>query len=136
MSSPTSRVMEALRKAGGIVGIVERYNSFSRTRSDLFGFLDLLCLQGQKIVGIQCTSGSNHAARVKKAMAIPELKDWLATGAAFEIWSWTRRTGYNKDGSKAKVKRWQARVQQIVMDEKRRLEVLPAFYPSEDSVKK
>jgi hypothetical protein len=121
--------MEALRKGGALVDICERYNSFTRQRKDLFGFLDLICLQGQKIVGIQATSGSNHAARVKKAMALPELKAWLNTGAGVEIWSYTRRVGYNKNGSKAKVKRWQARVQQIVMDDKGRLEVLPSFYP-------
>lgn len=55
--------MEAL---GYKVAIVERWNQWSRTRQDLFGFVDLLCIGNGETVAIQTTSGSNVSARVKK----------------------------------------------------------------------
>jgi hypothetical protein len=43
-------------------------------RADLFGFADVLA--------VQATSASNHAARVRKAQALPALRAWLAASSA------------------------------------------------------
>jgi hypothetical protein len=64
--------------------VAEKWDPHSRTRADLFGFADVLA--------VQATSASNHAARVRKAQALPALRAWLAAGCAFEVWSW-RKSG-------------------------------------------
>ena len=49
-----------------MVGTVERYNHVTQRRHDLFGFIDLIAIRGDDIVGLQVTSDSNISARVKK----------------------------------------------------------------------
>jgi hypothetical protein len=50
------------------VQAVERWNSHARVRQDLYGCLDVLAV-GPDIVGVQATSGSNVAARIRKLEA-------------------------------------------------------------------
>jgi hypothetical protein len=61
-----------------------------------------------KIVGIQVTSGTNHAARINKAKAEPRLSAWLAAGARFAVWSFAKR------GGRGKRKTWQLREQEVL----------------------
>lgn len=128
--SPTARTLAFLREAGILAGVVERWLPQARVRKDLFGCIDIITIQGAQIVGIQATSGSNHAARIAKAIAVPELKAWLGASATFEVWSWSKRVGRKVDGSKSKIPRWQARVQQITLDAKGRPEAIPSHYPT------
>ena len=44
----TNRSRKALEKDGYIVDIVERYNSFSHHKNDLYGMFDLLALHPEK----------------------------------------------------------------------------------------
>lgn len=53
-----------------------------------------------EIIGIQATSGTNHAARRDKALAEPRLQAWLDAGGRFAIWSW------RKAGARGKRKTW------------------------------
>jgi hypothetical protein len=103
--TPTARTMEWLRGKGHIVGKVERYNHYSRTTNDLFGFVDLISV-GTEIVAVQCTSSSNHAARVAKIEGTPEAALWLNAGGLVWVVSWRKLVRKNKDGSKSKVPRW------------------------------
>lgn len=65
-TSPTQRTLAEMRKRGYVCEVVERWNPFAKIRQDLFGFIDVLCLGDAEIVGVQATSASNVAARVKK----------------------------------------------------------------------
>jgi hypothetical protein len=71
--SPTSRTNKLFRSEGYICQIVERWNPHSRTRLDLFGGIDIVCVkQGEPgVIGIQATSQSNvgkQLLRVRKVM--------------------------------------------------------------------
>lgn len=85
---------------------MEHYNYFTKRRHDLLGVIDIIALDGG-IVGIQTTSGANHAARRAKALAEPRLRQWIAAGGRFALWSWSKR------GPAGKRKRWELRVEQI-----------------------
>jgi hypothetical protein len=64
--SPTQLSLKMMREQGYYAEVVERYNSFTRKRNDLFGFVDVLCLKPGEVVGVQTTSYSNLSARIKK----------------------------------------------------------------------
>ena len=68
--SPTERTLRRLRAEGFMVEVVERWNCFSKTKKDLFGCFDLLAISPDGVThAIQVTTGSNHAARIKKLRA-------------------------------------------------------------------
>jgi len=103
MTSPTARSLQYCRDQGWTAGVVERWIERSRTRLDLFGVIDLIVLADwysdgdllvrdsrMRIIGVQATSSSNHAARRTKAVAEPRLREWLETGARYEVWSWRK----------------------------------------------
>lgn len=85
------------------VAIVERWNPYAKIRQDLFGVFDLLAFGGGKIMGIQVSSGSHHAARVRKIQEWAGLQEWNATGATAEVWT------YSKTGERGKPKNWTLR---------------------------
>lgn len=115
MSSPSARSKAYMAKQGYIVGTVERYCSFTRRRHDLFGFIDLIAVRGQDVVGIQTTSDANLAARIAKAEALPEFPIWLRAGRV-------EFHGWGKKGGKGKRKMWSVRV---VSREKEKLSEVP-----------
>lgn len=69
-------------------------------------------LEPGQIIGIQATSGTNHSARVSKALAEPRLNAWLNAGAKFAVWSWA------KQGARGKRKRWLLREQDVMPADK------------------
>jgi hypothetical protein len=90
--SPTQRTLAHLREAGYLAEVVERWNPHARVRHDLFGCLDILAI-GPDIVGVQATSGSNTASRVKKleqSSALPVLK---AAGVRVVVHGWRKLGG-------------------------------------------
>lgn len=97
--SPTSRTLAAAGKRGYVIGVVERFVGFPPPghRVDLFGVIDLVGVRptedkrGLQIVGVQATSGSNHAARRTKILGEPRAKLWCDAGGVLELWSWTKR---------------------------------------------
>jgi len=66
MGSPTQRSLAEMRKRGYFCQVVEKYNSFTKTRNDFAGFIDVLCLGDDEVVGVQATSGDNVSKRVAK----------------------------------------------------------------------
>lgn len=66
MSSPTQRSLAEMRKRGYLAGVVEKWIPQVKRRSDLFGFIDILCVSESEVVAVQSTSRSNVASRVKK----------------------------------------------------------------------
>lgn len=117
MRSPTARTKRYLEAQGCIVEIVERWIPIPKhpgggIRRDLFDCIDILCVQGSKLVAIQSTSGSNHNARVLKAIASEKLARYLGTGNVFEVWSWSKK------GPRGKRKVWTPRVEQLTLNGK------------------
>jgi len=71
--------MKMLREAGYLVDNVEMYNAYSRQRSDLYGFLDLLAIDKDITLGVQVCSAdfSSHVHKLtdeREQMAIKWLE--------------------------------------------------------------
>lgn len=65
-TSPTQRALKYWRDAGYLCAVVEHWNPHVRIRQDLYGFIDILAIKGEDIVGIQACTGTNMAKRVTK----------------------------------------------------------------------
>ena len=96
-----------------MVEVVERRVPKTRITKDLFGFIDILAIEPreQGCLGIQATTGSNHAARRKKILGHchEQAEKWLAAGNRIEVWSWRK---LKKGG-------WQPRIEEITLLELR-----------------
>ena len=110
---PSERTLQALRKEGVTADKVERFNAHAGPfgqRFDLFGIIDIIALRGGRIVGIQATSSSNHSSHIKKAQDEPRLREWLACGGLFEVWSWGKKV---LPGTSQV--RWKARIEALTL---------------------
>ncbi len=90
VSSPTARTLAECRKRGWSVGVVERWIPQARIRQDLFGFIDLVAMDGKCIYGIQSTSGSNLSARLKKIGAEPRALAFVESGGRILVQGWRK----------------------------------------------
>jgi hypothetical protein len=74
-TSPTQRSLKHMRELGYVCAIVEKWNPHARIRQDMFGFIDVVCIKDEDIVGVQSCSGAggDSAERVRK---ISEHKNW------------------------------------------------------------
>lgn len=108
----TQRTLKELRRKGATAAVVEKWNPHARVTQDLFNFIDIIALRDFSIIGVQSTSGANHAARRKKIYEGEETSRWLECGGKIEIWSWTKNPVLK--GSKRKV--WFPRVEEITME--------------------
>lgn len=103
--SPTQRSLAYARKQGWEADVVERWIPGANIRKDLFGFIDLLVIARNEegsfweLIGVQATSGPNHAARRNKAIEQPAFDKWRRV-AAFEVWSWDKRNMAAKRGAR------------------------------------
>ena len=114
MSSPTSRSLEYFREADGIAGVVERYNSFSGHKNDLFGFIDIVAGYKGCIWGVQATSASNRAARRKKILEEPLAKEWVKHGGRIMLLTWGKKKRPNVKGTMQL--QWTANEEEIYPD--------------------
>lgn len=106
--TPTARTLAWLRQAGHLVDVVERWIPRVNIRKDLFGFADLVALDGQPgALFIQCTAGASHAARRTKLAGLPAVQQVLAAGNRVQIISWA------KQGPRGKRKLWTVRVEAV-----------------------
>ena len=114
-TSPTARTLQRLKKDGVLAGVVERYNQYSRKTNDLFGFIDIVALDGNTVIGLQVTSGSNVSARVHKIKeeCAQNAKDWLKCGAKIEVWGW-RKLKVKRGG---KAVRWEPVIVEITLED-------------------
>lgn len=110
----TSRALDECRKRGWPAGVVERHIPFPRpqgTTIDLFGVIDVVAIAPGAIVGIQVTSGTNHASRREKILATENARRWIAEGnGRLELWSWSKR------GSHFERPHWELRVEVFTLD--------------------
>lgn len=93
--TPTQRSCKLLREQGYTADIAEHYNAFAHVRHDLFGFIDIVAVHPSKpgILGVQTTTGSNLAARISKAQAMPSFFLWLRGGGTLEFHGWRKLKG-------------------------------------------
>lgn len=93
MSSPTQRTLAKLRKEGYHAQVVEKTIPRMFTKVDLFGAIDIVAVRDDipGVLGIQCTSASNQAARYTKAVAIPAIRSWVKSGNRMEVWGWSKK---------------------------------------------
>ncbi len=90
MTSPTQRSLAHMRKLGYVAAITEKWNQFARIRQDLFGFIDVLCLGNNEVIGVQTTSGSNVAARVAKIAAHENVGAVRKAGIRIVVHGWRK----------------------------------------------
>ena len=90
--SPTARSLKRLRDDGYSAVVVERFNWYTKTRHDAFGF-DIIAIHKdiQGVLGVQTTTGDNAAKRITKLLGIPEVEIWLQAGNRAVVHSWSKR---------------------------------------------
>jgi hypothetical protein len=89
MPSPTSRTLALLKTLGADpIDIVEHWNPFSKTRHDLFGFADILCVVENKITAVQCTTHDNASARRKKIANNDGAEKFTRAGGRILLITW------------------------------------------------
>lgn len=109
-ASPTSRTLAWCKERGWLVGVVERFIPQTKRRNDLFGFIDIVVLDGQPgVLGIQATSTGNMSARAMKIQeeCTEAAKSWLDAGNRIWVVGWAKR------GAKGKRKLWTPRIREV-----------------------
>lgn len=86
--TPTARALARLRHDKWYPWVVEA--TIQRFKRDLFNCIDILAIKGTDTLAIQVTSGSNHAARVRKVLDNQYLDAMLEAGWLVEVWSYTK----------------------------------------------
>ena len=89
--TPTQRSMKLMRDRGYHVEVVEKWNSFTKTKKDLFGFIDVLCISEGSVVGVQSTSYTNVAARVTKIREHELYPVVLSSGIQILVHGWHKK---------------------------------------------
>jgi len=114
--TPTQRTLKAMREQGRLCGIVERFLQHASKfgiRQDLFGFIDIICIDPEDgIVAIQ-SCGQGFSEHVKKLTEERNeaMFEWLKH-APCELWGW-RKVKLKRGG---KAMRWKPRVADFVLE--------------------
>ena len=87
--TPTQRSLAALRELGYLVEVVEKWNSFTRTRKDLWGWADLLAIRRGEVLAVQVTAQAvaNRVAKVTDSETIGRVRE---AGVRVEIHGWRK----------------------------------------------
>ena len=91
--NPMQRSLKYLRNLGYYCEVTEHWNPWSKTRKDLWGWCDILCLGPLHILAVQTTSKSNMAARKKKILASDTFKLVRALGVLVVVHGWGKENG-------------------------------------------
>jgi len=108
MTTNTARTLKYLRDHGYQAEVVERYLPYVKRRKDLFGFIDIIAINGENILGVQSCDGSTFAEHDKKIVAAPAAPLWLASGGLLWLMGWRKKKLFR--GSKAV--RWEERIKE------------------------
>lgn len=93
--TPTQRSLKHLRESGYRAEVVERFNSFTKRRHDLFGIADIIAIRESEVTLVQTTIGSNVAARVKKIAESDAVPDIRKAGIGIIVHGW-RKSSRNR----------------------------------------
>lgn len=96
MSSPTVRSLAKLRKEGYVAEIVEKFNSFTKTRKDLWGIIDILAIRRYEVLGVQTTSWANVSDRVKKITDSEHIGAIREAGIRVVVHGWKKNPKTNR----------------------------------------
>ena len=111
MSSPTQRTLTWCKMAGWPAGVVEKWIPQTKQRKDLYGFIDIVVLDGKPgALGIQATSASNVSGRVTKIQeeCTQAAIRWLQAGNRIWVIGWSKR------GARGKRKLWTPRIVEVL----------------------
>lgn len=87
--SPTQRSLEYLRELGYHCAIVEKWNSFTKQRQDLWGWCDILAIRENEVLAVQVTS-TGVAERIKKIQESPTVALVRKAGIRIEVHGWRK----------------------------------------------
>ena len=93
--SPTQRSLAHLRELGYHVEVVEKWNSFTKQRKDLWGWADLLAIRKGEVLAVQVTA-SAVSDRIKKIMASDTLALVRDSGIRIEVHGCRKSAKTNK----------------------------------------
>ena len=95
---PTERTLRYLREAGYDAVNVEQWIPHTHRRRDMVGFIDIVAMNEQALIGVQATSASNVSARVRKIVETESKRArmWLRHGQILVI-GW-KKLKKRKDG--------------------------------------
>ena len=90
MTSPTAKSLDYLRKQGYTCAVVEKFNSFTKKRIDLFGVIDIVAVKSTEkgVLGVQVTSRGNIQSRYQKCLEEPRIRVWLDAGNRLQVHGW------------------------------------------------
>ncbi len=114
--TPTQRTLAALRELGRLSQIVEKFNPHVGKfgiRQDLFGIIDIICLDPTDgIIGVQsCGSSFAEHARTISEEKYENTTKWLKAGGKLELWGW-RKVKLKRGG---KALRWKPRIADVTL---------------------
>lgn len=90
--SPTQRSLEYLREQGYLPEVVERFNSFTKQRKDLWTWCDILAIRKDEVLAVQVTSTSNISARIKKIQESETVGRVRDAGIRIEVHGWGKNS--------------------------------------------
>jgi hypothetical protein len=109
--SPTQRSLRHLREQGFLAEKVEQRLPIPGkfVTRDLFNWIDIVALMPSqhRIVGVQVTSGANHAAHKEKILGLKSFAWWKVCGGIALLHSWVKR------GARGERKTWQLREERL-----------------------
>ena len=89
--SPTQRSLEYLRELGYHCEIVEKWNSFTKQRKDLWGWCDILAIRKDEVLAVQVTA-SAVADRIKKIQDSTTVALVRDAGIKIEVHGWRKNS--------------------------------------------
>jgi len=87
--TPTQRSLKALRDLGYLVEVVEKWNAFTKTRKDLWGWADLLAIRRGEVLAVQVTAQA-VSTRIAKVTASETLARVREAGIRVEVHGWRK----------------------------------------------
>ena len=89
--SPTQRSLEHLREQGYFCAVVEKWNSFTKQRQDLWGWCDILAIRENEVLAVQVTS-TGVAERIKKIEDSPTVAFVRSADIRIEVHGWRKNS--------------------------------------------
>jgi hypothetical protein len=121
--TPTQRTLKLLKEKGGIVDICERWirnpkHPAGGFRKDLFGFLDIIHLDPNRVMGIVGVQSCGQDFKPHLDKITIDCKEnavkWLEAGGKIHVYGW-RKVKLKRGG---KAMRWKPRFAMIFLEEK------------------
>lgn len=93
MTDLRSKSRQWLKDEGWHVETVEHYNSFTKRKHDLFGFIDLLAIRAGEVLGVQVTSKGHRSDHVRKISEHENVGKVREAGIGIHLHLWDKKDG-------------------------------------------